>query len=85
MILLEGCESPGETGFEPMVTRKGQEKGKRDFGWLLDHWRREAKKLKREWLVGGPGEVRTPDPMVAKLVNHGYLVDFAARLATLSH
>ncbi len=36
-------------------------------------------------LVGGPGEDRTPDPMVAKHVWQGNLVDFAARLATLNH
>ena len=35
--------------------------------------------------IGEPGEDRTPDPMVAKHVWQGNLVDFAARLATLSH
>ncbi len=32
-----------------------------------------------------PGEDRTLDPMFAKHVWQGNLVDFAARLATLSH
>ena len=35
--------------------------------------------------IGGPGEVRTLDLMTARQSKLGYLVDFAARLATLEH
>ena len=35
-----------------------------------------------KWVIGGPGEVRTLDLMTARQHRLGYLVDFAARLAT---
>ena len=38
-----------------------------------------------KWVIGGPGEVRTLDLMTARRSELGYLVDFAARLATLEH
>ena len=34
---------------------------------------------------GRPGEIRTPDPRFRKLGKLGYLIDFAARLATVSY
>ena len=36
----------------------------------------------KKWVIGGPGEVRTLDLMTARQSRLGYLVDFAARLAT---
>ena len=42
-------------------------------------------KLKQRWLVGGPEEVRTLDLMTARRYGLGYLIDFAARLATQEH
>jgi hypothetical protein len=36
-------------------------------------------------IIGGPGGVRTLDLMTARLAWDGYLVDFAARLATQRH
>jgi hypothetical protein len=36
-------------------------------------------------VIGGPGEVRTLDLMTASQHRLGYLVDFAARLATHEH
>ena len=38
-----------------------------------------------KWVIGGPGEARTLDLMTARQSKLGYLVDFAARLATLEH
>ena len=44
-----------------------------------------AYQAETKWVSGGPGEVRTLDLMTARQSKLGYLVDFAARLATLEH
>ena len=65
MTVPEGREWGKVMTVEFAVTRKGQKRGKLVFGWLFDRRSREVKKMKSKGLVGGPGEVRTPDPMVA--------------------
>jgi hypothetical protein len=44
-----------------------------------------AYQAETKWVSGGPGEVRTLDLMTARQSRLGYLIDFAARLATLEH
>ena len=41
--------------------------------------------LELKKLSGTPGVIRTPDPLLRRPGELGYLVDFAARLATEKH
>ncbi len=53
---------------KPLVAAKGQKKGKVVFGGQFDLATKTAMCLIDKGLAGGPGEDRTPDPMVAKRV-----------------
>ena len=67
-IMPIGCRSGGWTWAKPLVAAKGQEKGKVVFEGYFDLLTKPAMCLIEKGLVGGPGEDRTPDPMVANHV-----------------